>query len=308
MRQRSLATLAATAMIGGAALLHPAVAGAYTSDTHKPIIFVHGYVPFQSCPDNDTQATWGTMITQLQALGWDQAMVKEAYYACDTNFTDSLDSHGSHSTYFGTTGHVTAADGHTSHNTGADIRHLAYHLAWQIYDEYSSKGTTVQIVAHSMGSLITRWMLYRIQNADPNFPPYLYVQDVVTFGGPYGGSGLATFCSDTECTQMKANSSFLKELQTNAPNPQATGGTDWTIIGSNCDTVVSASSATTMGNVHTVIYSSPCYGHSDYMNDTSTASDASVSHADPPSGTFVSWTTALHAVSWANNALQSSSW
>jgi hypothetical protein len=302
---RRLALLVATAAVAVAAL-YPGGATAYTSNTTKPIIFVHGYEAF-NCPSSDGTATWGAMISALQAWGWNQAMVKEGYYSCDTNMTDTLDGYGSHSAYY-SSGHEAAPDGHTSHNRYADIKHLAYHLAWQIYTNYSSKGITVQLVGHSMGSLIIRWMLYRIQAHDANFPSVLYVQDVLTFAGPYDGSGIAAFCWTTQCGEMTQGSSFLNELNSNAPDPQATNGTDWTIMGSNCDSTVDSGSATHMGNVHKVIYYSPCYGHSDYFQDTSTASDGDVDYADPPSGTWYSWNTAPHAVAWANNALQYDTW
>jgi pimeloyl-ACP methyl ester carboxylesterase len=178
-----------------------------------------------------------------------------------------------------------------------------------IYTQYSSKGVTVDLVGHSMGGLIIRSALRYTQQADASFPPYLYVEDVVTFGTPHSGSGYASWCPWAyECNQMETGSSYLTDLAAGAPNPQGSGGTDWTAVGSYSDGVVSQTSATAMDATHKVRYlSSMGIGHSDYMNDTSDVRDADVEYYDRGSPWYA-WYDAPHAVRWSDNALLYGSW
>ncbi|WP_327355052.1 hypothetical protein [Streptomyces sp. NBC_01304] len=50
---------------------------------------------------------------------------------------------------------------------------------------------------------------------------------------------------------MVPHSPFLRAL---AANPQSAQGTDWTLIGSDADTVVPSASALAMGAAHKVVY------------------------------------------------------
>jgi hypothetical protein len=301
-RSTLIACLVATCVaIGGAA-----PAGAYTTDLSVPIVFVHGY-GLGACPGYDQGAYWMAPENFLSGRGWSGPKVPVSYYTCDTNGT-SIDSHGSHSAYFGSVGHSLG-----SHTQNADIRHLAYHLAWFIYDTYSSHGQSVQLVGHSMGGAITRWMLYRIGAQDPNFPPYLYVQDSVTISSPHNGYGAAAAnyyaCAGSlQCQQFAEGSSFINELNANALNPQATNGTDWSVMGSESCDVVPPSTSLHMGAVHKVDFLFPCYDHVNYLADISTISDATVDYQNPPNSTFTRWTSAPHSLAWLDQSLRSNAW
>ena len=205
-----------------------------------------------------------------------------AYYWADRNCgtgSDAIYSHGSHGSHHATSaGHVGA--GHTNN---ADIRHLGYHTAWYIYDRYSSRGIPVNVIAHSMGGLLLRWALYgtwmraRGVSGWGDFPPFLIVRNAVTYGAPHRGSKFKGWqqraggagCNKVQCGQMAKNSDFSGTLRndTNTHNPQGRGGTDWTIIGSERDRIVPASSGTGMRAAHKVTYKKKNgYGHSDYAH------------------------------------------
>lgn len=283
--------------------LRPATA-ARTDTRSKPVLFVHGLDAFGTA-GNDCNATFGKMISQLRAWGYTGTLATVKYYVGDTNCSTSLDGYGSHSTFYPRT------DAHQSgsHDMDGDIRHLAYHLAWMIYSQYSSRGVTVDLVGHSMGGLIIRSALRYTQERNANFPPYLYVEDVLTMGTPHGGSGYAGWCSwSYECTQMNTGSSYLTDLNAYAKNPQGSGGTDWTTMGSYSDGYVSQTSATNMDATHKVRYlSSMGIGHSDYMNDVSDTRDADVEYYDRGSPWYA-WYDAPRTVRWADFALLYGTW
>lgn len=275
-----------------------------TDSRSKPVLFLHGLDAFGEA-GNDCNATFGRMISTLRGWGYSGTLATVKYYHGDTNCTTSLDAAGSHSSFYPRT------DAHQngSHDMDGDIRHLAYHLAWTIYNQYSSKGVTVDLVGHSMGGLIIRSMLRYNQENNASFPPYLYVEDVTTLGTPHSGSGYASWCGWAyQCNQMATGSSYLSDLATNAKNPQGDGGTDWTTVASYDDGTVSTSSAGAMDASHKVRYlGSMNIGHSDYMNDTSDVRDADVEYYDR--GTpWYSWYDAPHAVRWSDFALLYGSW
>jgi triacylglycerol esterase/lipase EstA (alpha/beta hydrolase family) len=93
-----------------------------------------------------------------------------------------ISNYGSHAAHWPGT---SAAHVNGKHTRNAHIRHLGYHLAWYIWDQYTSKGYTVQIVAHSMGGLMARYAISKVESGAADFPPYLYVEDVVTAGTPH---------------------------------------------------------------------------------------------------------------------------
>lgn len=174
---------------------------------------------------------------------------------------------------------------------GTSIAHLANNLAWYIWDYYSAYGVNVNVITHSMGGLILHAAISGTQyrNYGPfniyNWPPYLYVHDVATLGGPFQGSsqtydGLACVAeaavlspdATEECREMTPyQSNFLNDWISGWDNPQArvlghqngvtTGGTDWTMIGSVSDTVVSPGSSLNIDSVVGTPPGDPYIGH-----------------------------------------------
>lgn len=215
-----------------------------------PVILIHGIDAVGSAGDN-CAVTWDDAKRYLRAHGFaNRQILTAAYYEHDVFCDRSINNHVSPSvgnSYFGGVGaHSGDANGHTAE---AAIEHLGYHLAWFIYDEYSRNGVAIDILAHSMGGLIARYALAEVAAGNPSFPPRLLVTNAVTFGSPHGGERLGTFglcglrLELRECSEMKAGSAFLTGLEKNGWNPQGTGGTDWTAIGSDNDTWVAADRA-----------------------------------------------------------------
>lgn len=269
------------------------VARAWTSPDKAttPILFVHGYNNSLGCPSVD-EAMWNALKGDLVEDGWTGPKRAIGFYSCDTNVAsnDWLDQYGSHSKYYATSPcsplcstHEYGTAGHLSHNRNTDLRHLAYHLAWFIYENYSKHGQSVQIVAHSMGGLIVRWMLYAEQNKSTIgqglFPPKLYVQDVYTVSTMHNGVIYAFVGSTWQAEQMQSGSSFINAINANSSgrDPQATDGTDWTTMGNypaDADFVVSDTSAVHMDGGHKLLYVDPRYTHGGSLNDTNESWDA----------------------------------
>jgi hypothetical protein len=100
-----------------------------------------------------------------------------------------------------------------------------------------------------MGGLIIRYAIAQVQKEvdgafedNGTFPPSILVEDVVTMGTPHGGARFASACvvnCNTQVQQMKPGSELLLDLEEYAWNPQGTGGTQWSTLGSGDDNSVS---------------------------------------------------------------------
>ncbi|WP_028061388.1 lipase/acyltransferase domain-containing protein [Candidatus Solirubrobacter pratensis] len=131
---------------------------------------------------------------------------------------------------------------------GADCSHrldgarAAEGLATYIAEHY--KGKPVDVVAEGGGGLVIRSALHQ--------RPSLKVEDVVTLGTDHAGS-------------------------TAAANPQGAGGTDWSLVGSDADTVVPAERAVGMEAAHKTVYAG--LSHDQLLSDVSQALDAKVRYS-----------------------------
>lgn len=273
-------------------------AGARSDARDKRVLMLHGYDPWGT-PTSSCDM-WNNTESTLAGLGFTGPFTSVGYYdnqvACDLNVIP----YGNPNTHYPPSGGV--------HDRYVDIEHLGYEFAWAVYEKYSRHGQTVDVVAHSMGGLVVRYALAQVDRGHGDFPPYLYVEDVVTMGTPHGGSGLASWCWTTQCGDMRANSSFLNWLTSYGPNPQVGTGTDWTAMGSEDDGTVSASSATNMQAAHEVVYlGSANIGHGDYYNSTSLAGTADVRYQDN-GGAWYAWYDAPWPVNWTNYSLYLGSW
>ena len=132
---------------------------------------------------------------------------------------------------------------------------------------------------------------------------------MITLGTPHQGSGWASGCTWAyECVQLQNGSAFVNYLGSSAQNPQGDGGTDWTLVSSYDDGIVSEGSGVGMTAGHKVSYlGSMNVGHSDYMNDTSDVRDADVEYNDN-GGPWHTWYDGPHAVRWADFGLLYGSW
>jgi triacylglycerol lipase len=92
----------------------------------------------------------------------------------------------------------------------------------------------VDIVAHSMGSLNTRWYIKFVKEGEAN------VDDWVSLGGPNHGTTTANLCFSTSCVEMRPGSTFLSELNAGDETPGAVNyGTWW----SPCDEFINPDSS-----------------------------------------------------------------
>jgi pimeloyl-ACP methyl ester carboxylesterase len=208
----------------------PAAAAPVRDDSkNETVIFVHGW---NSNETTDCTATWAKATSLLRdRIDWTGTFVTWGYYSADRNCTAK---------YNGT------------QETSLDT--LARSLATYIYDNYSSRGEPVDLVAHSMGGLIARRAVAGTQRQDSGFPAYLYVEDAVTLATPHLGTPLAVACRTLQCRQMESGSDFLDRIKVQAENPQSRFGTDWSTLGSEADVVVSESSAIGMSSGHKYTY------------------------------------------------------
>ncbi|HET7120067.1 MAG TPA: alpha/beta fold hydrolase [Solirubrobacterales bacterium] len=87
----------------------------------------------------------------------------------------------------------------------------------------------VDIIAHSMGSLNTRWYIKFVAGGEAN------VDDWVSLGGPNHGTNTAKLCFSVACEEMRVGSKFLAELNATDETPGAVNyGTWW----SPCDEII----------------------------------------------------------------------
>jgi hypothetical protein len=231
-----------------------------------PVLFVHGFNSSEAIPGGcNGSTTWGSAKTYLSSHGYTGQLITIGFYngdtGCDVNLKDQQNSHCSNY-YAGNTG-----------TTNEDERHIACNLAWYIWNNFTQHGQSVQLVAHSVGGIIVRWAIYAAGSS--SMPSYLYVRNAVTMatphnGIPWGGSVICGIC--LQLAELQPGSSFLSTLQNGAQNPQATNGTNWTIMGSSCESWVNGgidpSSEMAMAAQNKILYlNPPCYHHGDYLTD-----------------------------------------
>jgi triacylglycerol lipase len=97
----------------------------------------------------------------------------------------------------------------------------------------TTKASKVDIIAHSMGSLNTRWYIKFLEGESK-------VDDWVSLGGPNHGTETANFCFSTSCVEMRVGSTFLKELNEGDETPGIVNyGTWW----SPCDEIINPDSS-----------------------------------------------------------------
>ncbi|WP_329106203.1 hypothetical protein OG792_00315 [Micromonospora sp. NBC_01699] len=165
----------ALTLVGIVGVSHAAPATPGRSDSRtEPVYFVHGY---DKDADTNCQSYWGAAMTEMRRWGWSGPQHTVGYYTNDTSCNVTLARSG----------------------TNTHIKDLGKKLANEIYNRYSKRGKSVDVLAHSMGGLIIRAALTGTANREAGFPPYLYVEDVVTLSTPHkGAAGFTRACNSIQ--------------------------------------------------------------------------------------------------------------
>jgi triacylglycerol lipase len=107
----------------------------------------------------------------------------------------------------------------------------------------------VDIIAHSMGSLNTRYYLKNLGGTEK-------VDDWVSLGGPNHGTSSANICGEASCVEMRVGSTFLRELNATDETPGTTNyGTWW----SSCDEFINPDESVLLGGATNT--AAGCVGH-----------------------------------------------
>jgi triacylglycerol lipase len=158
------------------------------SMAQDPILFVHGW--------SESASLWNTMISRFEKDGYAKsALMAYSYNTSQSNKVDAEKEVKSH------------VETLLKNNPGA---------------------TKVDIIAHSMGSLNTRWYI-KFDGGESK------VDDWVSLGGPNHGTETANACISTACEEMRIGSKFLSELNAGDETPGVVNyGTWW----SPCDEII----------------------------------------------------------------------
>lgn len=241
MSQRiALAFVAVIFLSAGLLFVRPPQARAVY--TISPILLIHGWNTNSAL---DCNGTWGTVRDYLSSHGMTTVRTLGFYLGdshCDQYVLDNGNCSNWYNGNFGT--------------VNEDIRHTTCNIAWWIWNNYTQYGTTVGVIAHSMGGILIRHILNDTAWVHPTFPPYLKIWDVATAGSPHQGLASATagaaalgsyigvggcWSPCLELGQMEKYNPLMSNMNSQiwrngtARNPQGDGGTDWTTITSAYD-------------------------------------------------------------------------
>ncbi|MBS1880256.1 MAG: hypothetical protein JST31_12130 [Actinobacteria bacterium] len=219
------------AAIGATLALAVAVSAASAADTQ--LLLIHGYGA--AAPGKDCNGrTWAHALRYYKEVGGRarSSMTTIGYYEGD----DPADCD------------VIVGDGDASNER--PIQGIARDLANYIDDAHTSRGQPVDIIAHSMGGLITRVALLGSAQGWAGFPSKLDVDNVVTLSTPHQGVAHPSAHGDRQWNQTGPDSGFMDRLHEagSGLGDDWASGTDWSLVGSEEDTTVDYDSGIDKGN------------------------------------------------------------
>ncbi|MYR08216.1 hypothetical protein GTV32_18790 [Gordonia sp. SID5947] len=222
-RRIRVAVALAAAVVSGAlaAATVPSASAAPAANGGDPVYLVHGY---NDSGRSDCASLWDNAIDYFTSRGMSRSSIQTVgYYAGDSHCDVDLGNAG----------------------TDTRIKHVAAALAKRIYDANTRKGQSVDIVAHSMGGLVTRVALLGSAMHWKGFPAAkLKVGDVVTLATPHQGIIDQFKYHSVQWDSMVPGSRFLEVLQApeNRLDQNWAKGVDWSLVGSDEDKTVYAGS------------------------------------------------------------------
>jgi hypothetical protein len=324
-------------VVGGFSLMHPEVA--HAGAFNRRVYLIHGW-SISSAVNCNWGPTFGDIKSYFNAKGYTHT-TSVAYYYGDSHCDDGggFPPSGLHNDPQQTYCANWYDSGENDGTENEDIRHLSCLLAWYFWDHGTAP---IAVLAHSMGGLIVRQALADTPYVTA-FPPYLNISDVATAGTPHQGlvddaagvlqifSGCPGNCFEVD--QMQRDSGFMQDLNSTSfrggfgRNPQGSGGTDWTTMGSDNDEVLQGcpSDIETLGApeglnpdicgmmpgaTHFVLYPgpNPNYNHGGYLTDESTTANADEEFSDNHHVTWTSASNSFHSIYTLYNAILLSTW
>lgn len=229
-RSRPHIAAVACAAIGTVLALAVLAPSAFAADAQ--ILFVHGYGSASEGKDCNG-STWKNALSYYEQAGGRarSSMTTIGYYPGDQGRCD-----------------VIIGDGQATNER--PIQDIARDLAIYVDETYTSQGQPVDIIAHSMGGLVTRVALLGSAQGWAGFPSKLNVDNVVTLSTPHQGVANPSANDDRQWSQMNPDSGFIERLQAagSGLGDDWASGTDWSLVGSEEDTTVSYESAIDKGN------------------------------------------------------------
>jgi triacylglycerol lipase len=164
---------------------------------------------------NGSESNWTTMISNFSREGWTAAELNNWRY-------------------------------NTSQSNVTTAREVATKVEAILRATGASK---VDIIAHSMGSLNTRYYLKNLGGS-------ARVDDWVSLGGPNHGTSTANSCGEASCVEMRIESTFLRELNATDETPGTTNyGTWW----SSCDEFINPDESVLLSGATNT--AAGCLGH-----------------------------------------------
>ncbi|MGB3442701.1 MAG: hypothetical protein WBA97_28490 [Actinophytocola sp.] len=213
-------TLLATALVA-AGMAAPAQASAAAAPT---VYFVHGY---NDSGGSDCESLWANAVDHFKKQGR-ESLKTVAYYQGDTKCDVDV----------------------ANATTGTRIKHVAAAFANYVYDHHTSKGESIEIVAHSMGGLVSRVAMLGSAKGWEGFPKgKLKVSDIVTLATPHQGIIDKDKYDSTQWDSMVPGSTFMDVLHepANRLDQDWAAGTDWSFAGSDEDKTVNYDSGIDKG-------------------------------------------------------------
>lgn len=276
-------------------------------------------------PNGNCHVNFGNLVNILDnTYQWVGNLINLEYYSGESGhctFTSS-DPPNFEAANMRTSAHAYKCDNYFDGYDGTndeDDLHLACLLAWYIWDNYTVNTWTVNVVAHSLGGVLVKEALFQIEitKDTTHFPPYLYLDHVVTLDSPLAGIPLGGLISCGGCFEVAEMQWPVGEIygdltNSNGKGVQGLGGTTWIMEGeanTQCDHVGDSAFGMSYGTKVDYRFAVPgissladaCspnndgnyyYGHGTFLQDTQTTDNVEVAYcgncsSDPPISTPV---------------------